>query len=1118
MTARIYKVPFSSLICAANAVKATPAGFRGVLVAVVAAVMLFGVPFAPSMHASVSQQNRAAGQTASVSGHVTNKTGVPLGGVVITIEHLVSHAKQSVTSDASGAFQFKDLPSGVYKMEASRDGFKLFVVHSMPLVPGDTARSTIRMEAGSVTETVEGGAESIVSKAGTSLAGKDLNDIPENQRNFVNIMQLQAGANEGTSNTSTSGSVPGAQHTSTSVSVGGQLEYFNNITIDGIFDNLHGSPGIALNPSVEGIGGAILQYSAYPASSGSALGGSIALGTKSGTRRFHGTLFEYFRNDVLDAYPYLFGLQVRKPTVRQNQFGGSASGPIKKDKIFYFADFESFRLIQAKESELYDVPSLAQRQNPNGLVSYAIPAIFQMPAGTGLTVAQMGGADPAGLAYFKLYPAPNVGTNTYLPTNNDYNFSDSVDGRVDDKLSKNDQLFVRFSLNKSNVGIPDVFPAVQAGGVTVSPAGSYTSGFSKSTGVLTGISYTHHFKSNGILILRAGYEYGDQPRVGVNGNAAVATALGIPGINSPYLPLANTGMPNAIVAGASPLGASSYATPGIAAQSAFDYMGAYTKTLKNHTFTVGAEVVRQHDKTTAMSFNAGMFYFEDYASLVAGLSVSTARATFVRIPQYRDWLANGYFSDQWNAIPHLTLTYGLRWDLFTPPTEASNHFSNFDIATGQYLVAGQNEVSSTVNVVADKKGFGPRFGFNYSPDNKTSIHGGFGMVYFYPSDQNNFTGAPNVTSFGSCMFLTCALSGVTPNSTIFGIPDTTMSAGIVPYSPQTPPSTTVPAGSITGARPVNLPLQYIEQFNLGVDRDITAHDKLSISYVGALGRQISRQFPDVNEPLPTTDQNINPDRPLYGIDPNLTTVGYLDGGGASSYDAAQVSYTHVTHKGLSANYNYTFAHGLDNACPFYCTNLNDGFGMEVAKTSTIDKGNSMMDIRSHMSSTIAYELPYGKSATGSKALLEKGWVANLVGVWQTGMPFTVYDPTNASGVNPGQPDRPNVVGKVTVSNPSVTHFFNANAFQEQTPGTLGNERRYQYHGPHVRHVDVSLFKNVRVHEKTTVQFRTEVFNLTNTGDFGGPDNRLGDQSFGQLTTLTSGYTPRLVQFAVRIQY
>jgi hypothetical protein len=1029
---------------------------------------------------------------AALDGQILAPDGQPLAHANVTIENLDTHRSFQSVSDVSGHFSLANLPVGNYRMRVAKKGYKLYVVHTLPLVAGDQAKAVVPMQKGSSTETVEGATNSVTSRIGTSLAGKELNDIPENQRNFVNLAQLTSGANEGNTNGSSSGAQPGAQHSSSSVSVGGQLETLNNNLIDGVDNNDRINSKVAVHPSVDAIAGMKIAASAYPSTMGRAGGGVIDITTKSGAKGYHGGLYEYFRNDALDAYPYLFGAHTRHPEVRQNQYGGSLGGPLWKNKTYFFADYEAFRLIQGQAPVKLTVPTTYEHDNPGD---------FTDIGGTKLTTL-----DSVGLKYFKLYPYPNSGTSTYVSAPSGMNFTHTGDLRIDHQFSPHDQFFGRFSYNYITVGIPSAFPTVTEDGMTIRPGGQLYmfAGDDKMNMGNGALSYTHTFRPNLTLNLKAGYTIWNENESDLNPNYAVNQGFGQPGVN---VDSSSNGLAPISVAKAAPLGNGGYFRPMTMTANTFHYLGLLKWTVGRHVMSMGGGLIRRQYTYDGSWYGLGYWTVTDLPSLLQGQFTSVQRNLDLAQPHYRTWEPSGYFADDWNIVHNLTISWGVRYDVYTPPTAVKNQIANFDPATGKIIVAGTDGVSNTGNVKTDYSSFMPRIGFNWTPDGETSIHGGFGIVSTLAADTTLFKIAPFVYSYGVCSSTTCA-SGYTKLAD--GLP-----------TPSTPDIAN-PSGNIQEARSMNLKNIYLEQFNLGVDRSLGKYDSFRVSYVGSLGRHITRLFPDLNAPSPNDPSKTlvasNTLRPYYSVDPNLTTVSFIDSGASSSYNALQAGYVHTTKFGVNATLNYTLAHGLDDARPWaYDTS---GFGTVVSKSNTIDYGNSTFDVRHHLVSTVMYKLPFGQSATGKRQIAEKGWQFNVIEVWGTGLPFTVVNATDVSNTNPGasSADRPDVKGNPNLSSKGVNKFFNTDAFSAQTTGTLGSERRNQYHGPHSRHTDVSLFKDFQLPRAMTMQFRTECFNVTNTANFATPAAVLNGANFGQLTQITSGYTPREIQFALRMQF
>jgi hypothetical protein len=273
-------------------------------------------------------------------------------------------------------------------------------------------------------------------------------------------------------------------------------------------------------------------------------------------------------------------------------------------------------------------------------------------------------------------------------------------------------------------------------------------------------------------------------------------------------------------------------------------------------------------------------------------------------------------------------------------------------------------------------------------------------------------------------------------------------------------------------------------------------------------------------------------RPYYSKLPNITQIGGYNSRGSSSYNALQLSVNRRTAAGLTLQANYTLAHGLDNVLNL-SNEINDGYGTVPSQISTVDYGNSDVDIRNRLAVSGNYELPFGRSLSGISGVMGKGWQANTILVWESGEPFTVVNSAGiATTTFANHSDRPNQVGSGKVSNPSISQFFNPAAFVPQLSGVLGTERKNPLYGPHYRHVDISLFKTFPVWRETTLQFRAEAFNITNTANFANPNNTLQsnpsttnpDQyvisanNIGTISNTSANYSPRLVQFALKYQF
>jgi outer membrane receptor protein involved in Fe transport len=1025
-----------------------------------------------------------SGPVAALIGRVNTRTGDPIPGATITLDELAAHRQTTTLSTNSGAFRFTGVPAGQYRLEISAAGYRTFVVAQLPLVAGDIATANALLDTGDAADVVIGADASVISRAGTALAGKSVSDLPENQRNFVNLVQVSDGANEGSTNASASGSRPGAQHDSSAVSIAGEPESGNFSQIDGMDNNERINSKIAVHPSVEGIESVQIFASAYPASMGQAGGGFINVVTKSGRDSFHGSAYEYFRNDLLDAYPFQFGARNGKPALRQNQFGGSLGGPLVRGKTHFFADYEVFRLVQGRAPVELTVPTAYQHAHPGDFSDVGGPVVKQI--------------DPVGLAYFRLYPLPNVqGSNDeFVSAPSGSNFSHTADLRVDQRFSERDRIFGRFSFNRTEVFIPGQFPAVDEAGMTIEPGGSLTSyaGHMDDVGTNTIVDWMHEFRPGLALDVQAGYAGWHESDTSLNPHVAVNQGFGQPGIN---LASTSNGLAPIDVFSTSPLGGGGFWRPLDEGDHTLQISAALSATRNAHTLATGATLIRRQWFDMGSADGLGLWKVQDLPSLLSGVFVGVDREVDLVEPHLRTWEWSAYGQDTWKATSSLTLDLGLRYDLLTPPTEAENRLANFDYQSGRIVIAGRDGVSKTAGVQTDNTNFGPRVGFNWKLGRSFLLRGGYGIVVHRPLDGFVYKTQPFASTFGVCSSRTCP-GGFT--SLAAGLPE--------PVAPD--PRN--PTGDLWGTRSFHERMLQLEQFNLGVEKEF-AGNTARVFYVGSLGRHRARFFPDYNAPPPNTSPNPDTLRPFHNIVPNLTAIDYVDTEGSSSYHAMQATFVHDMRRGLIAHVNYTWAHGLDN-------DSGQGFGTVPALSSTIDYGNSSFDVRQRAVATLYYDLPLGENATGALRLALRGWQTNLAAVWSTGLPFTVLNATDVSNTSPGASaaDRPDQTGSAHVAHPGVARYFNVDAFAAQAPGSLGTERSNQLYGPSTRHLDASLFKNIGLGREKTLQFRTEIFNVTNTASFAAPAGLLGGANFGRLTQLTAGYAPREIQIALRLAF
>lgn len=1042
--------------------------------------------------------------TADVLGTVTDPSGGAIPAATVSLRNLSTNASQSAKAGADGHYIFNLLPPGTYSIEISAQGFATTKIASVTLQAGDRAQENAHLKIGGSSEVLNVTGESPALHTDTSqldstISNAAVQELPLNGRNYINLVQLVPGANEGANNAVGSGNRPDDRRQTSAVSVNGQGDVVNNELIDGLDNNERFIGTIGVRPSVDAIQEVRIQTNAFTAEAGRTAGAVVDVITKSGTNNFHGSVFEFFRNTNLDAYPFAFGVTIPKPPFHQNQYGGSIGGPVLKNRLFFFGSYEGFRYSKAGNPAASTVPTLFEEQNPGNFSDNPADNVGGVPL-----ILTPGQLDAAGIDYFKLYPAPNQSgfANNYVSTQHLTQNSSTYDGRVDYRLNDANNFFARYTYNGVSSYIGGLFPAVQEAGLTIQPGGNFSlyEGPAKNNASNGAVGYTHIFTPRLLLDAKVGYTYIYNASLPLNTGQAVNTAFGMPNVN---VDQGTSGLAALNISGAQNLGDGG-SLPIQYIENTFQYQGTLIYTNGKHNIKIGGNLIRRQVTVNQSTTGRGAWTVTTLPQLVQGNFTSLTRVYQLAVPHYRTWEPSGFIQDDYHFSPKLTLNIGIRYDLFTPYTAVKNQIANFDPTLQKIIVAGQNGVNDHAGVQSDYSNVAPRVGFSATLAPKTILRGGFGLSYM---PENLTSGAslknqPFIYSFGPCSPTTCG--GYTKISQGEPVP--------VAQDP------TNPSGSIPAAEQLNYRSTYVEQFNLTAETEVK-RTLFSLSYVGELGRHVAQYVPDLNAPPPNTAANPNTLRPFYAALPNVTTIPYWASNGASSYNALQAKVEYRTNNGLTFGGNYVWAHGLDNA-PNISQNGSSGFANVPSQRSTLDYGNSDLDLRNRVVGNANYLLPFGKSLTGYRAVFAKGWQINLLGVWGTGHPYTVLNASNRNGTRPGvaASDRPNQNGGLGVSPHTLSQYFNTSAFSAQTLGTLGSERRNQLYAPPYRHLDMSLFKDFTLFEKTTLQLRAEAFNVTNTSNFAAPNANIGASNFGTISTLAYAYQPRLVQFAAKLQF
>lgn len=1085
---------------------------RGTLSLYLLALMVFMFSLEGPVHAQST--------TADVLGAVSDSTGASVVGAVVKATSRNTGEVRTTVTDERGDYVINALQPGHYEIAISATGFKTSEVPDILLAAGDRARVDATLTVGMVRETVQvQGAppllETASSTVGTTLVEQSVQDLPLNGRNFVQLAQLTMGANEGSQGGLTGGDRPDDRRQTASISVNGQSDVLNDYLIDGADNNERIISTIGIRPSVDAISELRVQTNDYTAEVGRTAGGVINIITKSGGNQLHGTLFEYFRNDIFDASMFQFGSPLKKTELRQNQLGGSLGGALRKDKTFFFGDYEGFREIEGK-TQSATTPSYQELTDP-----------LQSDLATqyGLT-----SVNPIAANFLALFPIP-AATSTcevclYTGTQHYTQNHDLFDVRVDNAFTPANLFFARFSYNNVRTSYPDIFPATTVAGVTLAyPGGNFNlfAGPSTNKAYNFQMNYSRVLSQHLLLNLVGSYVRIDTLSNPFNLGTNASTKFGLTGANLGTLETSS--LTNVLIGGYGSLG-DTFFLPLHDVDNTYQGNGTLTWTHGRQNMKYGASVIRrepfcdQNDEGVGWILSVFGGPQANLATFLGGIGELEMRGNqLTGGPHYRMWETGYFFQDDTKLSKHLTLNAGLRYDIFTPFTEAHNHISNFDPATDQLVIASSSQ--PTAGIETKYGNLAPRLGFAADLGKGMVVRGGYGISYF-PS---------NYTAYAS-------LKSQPFVSTFTGL-FRPLSAGLpVPSTPVLDSNNVPMDGSgIPSSVPPNYMISSVQQFNLLVQKQLGVN-VLTIGYVGILGRHLAQPYNSINNVPPGGTVAQEPYTPASCRPAtsacSIGVIGWLGDEGSSNYNALQAAFQRRFAHGVAVDLNYAWAHGLDNVNDISDEpNKTNGAALAVAtQYPRYDYGNSDLDIRHRIGANFVYQFPFGKKLVGVPAGFGKGWQLNILGAWQTGNPFTPRNSSVLSGTMPGAPgdayDRPNQIGDPhSGSCPSgakvgtTACWFNTSAIAAQTAGTLGNERVNQLYGPHFWHIDPGLSKSFPLpFREANLQFRFECFNVFNHPNLGIPDLTVQDGPgvFGAITSMNTNYSPREIQFALKLQF
>jgi len=1097
--------------------------------------------------------------TGSIRGTVSDPSGAVVDAATVTANQTETGLTRTAMTNRTGAYVLLELPVGHYQLQVEAKGFQKYVQQGIILNVNETATIPVHLAVGAQTQQVEVMADAqliqgTVTSLGKTVSEREVLDLPLDGRNFTQLGLLQPGVVPLTPGLAEAG---GSLRDGQAYAVNGQRPESNNFLIDGA-NNFNGvDGGFVLKPPVDAITEfRILTHNAN-AEFGNSLGSTTNIITRSGTNRFHGALWEFLRNDAFDATNYF--ASTTEP-LKQNQFGGTFGGPIRKDKTFFFGYYEGFRNRQG-ETDSSTVPSLAQR---NGDFSSTCTAGFSggfcndpnqqlfnvffnqpYPNNQLPPVGVPGGINPLSETLLSFFPLPNSGTNVFTSTQVVRQDSNQYGVRLDHYLTPSDILNFRYTISDGSQ-----FNPIPTSGASVPgfPVGQEQ----RAQNFVAQETHTFSPAMIGVFrfsFLRNKFLYGERT------NHTTPGSLGFQ--YDPSLDVA-VGPPFIQVNGYTTIG-DPITGPRNTYENAYDYSASLSWVRGRHEFKFGGGYQHLHVNVLQGIATNGFFVFvpfpvvpDAFATFLFGQPIFflQGRGDFSRGINGQSF--NSYVQDTYKVSSRLTVNLGLRYELPSPYTEIKNRQTLFipgrqstvvPSAPLGILYPGDKGVPDGL-IPTFKKGFAPRVGFAWDPtgNSKWLVTSAYGIFYepYYTGQ-----GGPLQSPISAPPFLqTLQLSNPPPN---FANP-----YSAPPYNGNPPSSGqfATPLTNLTVAS--NLPLPYAQDWDLNIQRSFGSDLLFEIGYVGTKGTKLPRFIegnPAIYEPgfdaggNPLSTSSNADQRRLYSgctlADPasscKLSSTGLIAGIANSSYNALEASLKKRFSHGISFLASYTFSKTIDDASSF---NMTGSASKPVAGENDLaqdpfnlaaERGRSLFDSRHRLVLSYQWSLPFWRQPRGWYQQALGNWQVNGIATVMSGTPFTVFDSNDVSvqggapEISGFSPNRPNLVaGQNPNAGPQTPGaWLNASAFQRliQDPNSpvqqFGTAGRNIAQGPGYGDWDFSALKNIRVAESKEFQFRAEFFNILNHTNFRLPDSDISSPTFNQILAARS---PRLIQLALKFNF
>jgi len=1085
-----------------------------------------------------SQALRAQAVGGTILGTVLDSSGASVPGASVTIANSETGLTRIVTTDSTGEYNAPSLPPGAYSVSAEMRGFKKVSLAGIRLNVDQKARVNLKLEVGEITESIQVQAtiplvQSDSSEMGATVNETQMKELPLNGRDFVQLTRLLPGVSRGVPGANNDGAGNEGWRMSSAFTANGMRTRDNNFLLDGVDNNESNLNTVVVFPSVDAIEEFKVQTSTFSAEFGRANGGVVNIQIKSGTNQLHGSAFEFLRNDKLDAndlFNNKFGRA--KPAFRQNQFGATLGGPIRRDQTFFFMDYQGWRVRDAKTYSS-TVPTALMRSGDFSELNRVIydPLAQSAFPGNRIPLARN---DPAARNIIEqLYPAANVTgqraatgqtISNYLYNPSLLRSDDQFDIKINQRISDNNQFFARYSFERSLQFLPPSLPHGDAGGTS-----GVGDGLIRAQGL--SLNDTHTFSPRWLNEFRFGFNRFGLIFNPIDFGLNLAQKVGVPGVNISNTTSAMTQItfsPGDI----RNLGSGGN-SPELNYFSAFQYLDNVTYTSGRNSLKMGASVIRRRKNKINIDNAVGTFNFGapitsncggiasgctintstgfSAASFLLGYPTSINRSLLLGIAGERKWEYGFYVQDDYRLTRRLTINLGLRYEYSSPPIEVADRQSNFDPIAGRFIAASETATYADGTKVGRplqlpyKRDWSPRLGwaFDIFGTGRTILRGGYGIGWNIP-----LTGGSGSKTKNPPFLLATSLT-----TTL--LPTLRLRDGIPP-----PPAldfSQPPQGAARSLFDIHLADGYAQQWNLNVQQQLGKDFVVELAYVGSHGSKLMMKR-DINQALATvgvTNSDVN--RPYIRISPLLRGLSQVESRGWSSYHSFQTKVTKRFSRDFMMMSSYTYGKVMDIASDAESGTLN-------AWNFNQDRGPANFDIAHSWTTSWIYELPFGRGKKFGAAwspLADKlagGWQIGGILFLRTGLPFTVSQSQGLLSTGTG--NRPNRIGDGKLSNPTTDRWFDLTAFRPTTDntGTYGNSGRGILRNPGQAQADLSLVKNTRFRERFEHQLKFEFFNAINHPQFSGPGSSIGTAAAGVISSLLYATPMRQIQLAMKVSF